>query len=141
MSVEALIRVVGIQHIDGKSDKTELITDGTFETAEDGFLIRYQETAATGMAGTDTTLQVQPEKVTLQRRGTAAGMLMLEHKKRHQCSYATPYGNLMLGVFTQRMQQNLSENGGVLEVSYTLDMGGDMVSQQDLTVTVTPKNS
>ncbi len=137
--MEALIRVVGIQHIDGKSDKTELITDGFFETAENGCCIRYQETAATGMAGTDTTLRVQPNKVTLERRGTAAGMLVLEHKKRHQCSYATPYGSLMLGVFTQRMQQNFSENGGNLEVCYTLDMGGNMVSRQDLTVTVTPK--
>lgn len=134
-----MIRVTGTQHAGGQSDTVELITEGTFDAENGGFAIRYEETAATGLEGTHTTLHVQPEKVMLSRQGNAVGMLVLEHKKRHVCNYATPYGGLMLGVFTDRMEQKLTENGGRLMVSYTLDMGGSMMSRQDLQVTVTPK--
>lgn len=134
--MKVMITVTGTQHVDGQTDTVELTTGGMMKAEDDGFTLCYKETAATGMDGTLTTLRVQPEKVTLERRGTSAGLLVLEHKKRHVCSYATPVGSLMLGVFTDRMEQNLSLGGGTLDVSYTLDVGGSMMSRQDLHITV-----
>lgn len=134
--MKVMITVTGTQHVDGQSDTVELTTGALMRAEDDGFTLCYQETAATGMEGTTTTLRVQPQKVTLERRGTGAGLLILEHKKRHVCSYATPVGNLMLGVFTDRMVQNLALGSGTLDVSYTLDVGGSMMSRQDLHITV-----
>lgn len=134
--MKVMITVTGTQHVDGQSDTVELTTGALMREEADGFTLSYHETAATGMDGTLTTLRVQPEKVTLERRGTSAGLLVLEHKKRHVCSYATPVGSLMLGVFTHRMEQALTLGSGTLDVSYTLDVGGSMMSRQDLHITV-----
>ena len=134
--MKVMITVVGTQHLDGQTDTVELTTDALMREESDGFTLSYRETAATGMEGTLTMLRIQPRKVTLERRGTMAGLLGLEHRKRHVCNYATPMGSLMLGVFTDRMEQKLTLGGGELDVSYTLDVGGRMMSRQDLHITV-----
>lgn len=134
--MKVMITVRGTQHVDGESDTVELTTEAMMREDADGFTLCYRETAATGMEGTLTLLRIQPEKVTMERRGNAAGLLVLELKKRHVCSYATPVGSLMLGVFTDHMEQQLTLGGGKLLVSYTLDVGGRMMSRQDLDITV-----
>lgn len=136
--MKVMITVTGTQHVDGQTDTVELTTGALMREEADGFTLCYKETAATGMEGTLTTLRMQKDMVTLERSGTAAGLLVLEHKKRHVCSYSTPVGNLMLGVFTDRMHQDLQLGSGTLDVSYTLDVGGSMMSRQDLHVTVQP---
>ena len=138
--MEVLISIVGKQEVKGERDRSELLTVGTMTVRPRGVQLFYRESAATGMEGTDTTLTLQPEKVTLSRTGTHAGMLVLEHRRRHLCSYGTPYGDLMLGVFTEKMEQEMTENGGSVRVAYTLDVGGSMLSRQELSVTVRPKN-
>ena len=138
--MEVLISIVGKQEVKGERDRSELLTDGTMTVTPRGVQLFYRESAATGMEGTDTTLTLQPEKMTLSRTGTHAGMLVLEHRRRHLCSYGTPYGDLMLGVFTEKMEQEMTEKGGSVRVAYTLDVGGSMLSRQELSVTVRPKN-
>ncbi len=137
--MDVTISVTGVQHVDGQSDTVELITDGTMTETPAGITLCYDETAATGMAGTSTTLHIEPQKVTLERRGENAGLLVMEYKKRHTCSYMTPMGSMMLGVFTDRMQQDLHAGLGTLELSYTLDVGGSIISRQDLRIAVSKR--
>lgn len=138
--MDVIIAVTSVQHIDGQSDTVELVTDGTMTETPQEITLCYQETEATGMAGTRTTLHIEPQKVTLERSGENAGLLVLEHKKRHSCSYMTPFGSLMLGVFTDKMQQKMDAGLGTLDISYTLDVGGSIASRQDLHIAVSPLN-
>lgn len=134
--MDVKITVVGVQQVDGQTDTTEMTTVGTLETEGDGYIVQYAETAATGLDNTVTTLRITPQMVIMERTGAHAGLLVLELKKRHVCSYATPIGNVMLGVYTESLTERLSETGGVVEVCYTLDVGGNMMSRQKLTVRV-----
>ncbi len=137
--MDVTIKVTGTQQVDGESDTVELITDGTMSENAEETTLCYNETEATGMAGTVTTLHIQPGKVTLERRGANAGLLVLEYNKRHSCSYMTPVGQMMLGVFTDQMQQNLKEGLGTLSLSYTLDVGGRVLSRQLLKIEVSER--
>lgn len=134
--MDVKITVIGVQQIDGQTDTTEMTTMGTLTADGDGYKVRYAESAATGLDNTVTTLNITPQAVIMERTGAHAGLLVLELKKRHSCSYATPVGNVMLGVYTESLTERFSETGGVVEVSYTLDVGGNMMSRQRLTVRV-----
>ena len=68
------------------------------------------------------------KKVTLIRNGEDRTRLVLEKGKRHQCFYNTGFGNMMVGVFTQRIDADLSDDGGQLEVSYSLDINSGLTS-------------
>ena len=53
---EALIKIRGIQRVDGDNDVVELLTTGFFSKGKDGYLISYEESEATGFEGALTTL-------------------------------------------------------------------------------------
>ena len=56
-----MISVRGEQYFDDVDpNATELMTEGTLEQTEDGFLLSYQETELTGMEGTLTTFRIAP---------------------------------------------------------------------------------
>ena len=56
-----MISVRGEQYFDDVDpNATELMTEGTLEQTEDGFLLSYQETELTGMEGTLTTFEIGP---------------------------------------------------------------------------------
>ena len=137
--MDVKITVIGVQEMDGQTDKTEMTTVGTLSEDANGFVLQYAESAATGLNDTVTTLRIQPQMVTMERTGAHTGLLVLEHKKRHLCSYATPIGNVMLGVYTEAVDTQLTRMGGTVKVSYTLDVGGNMMSRQHLTVCVDRK--
>ena len=61
-----MISVRGEQYFDDVDpNATELMTEGTLEQTEDGFLLSYQETELTGMEGTLTTFEIGPRKFCL----------------------------------------------------------------------------
>lgn len=134
--MDVKITVIGVQEVDGRTDTTEMTTIGKLHTDADGYVLQYAESAATGLDNTVTNLRIQPQMVTMERTGAHAGLLVLECKKRHQCDYATPIGNVMLGVYTETVDMQMQDGIGTVKVAYTLDVGGNVMSRQKLTVRV-----
>ena len=59
-TLPVLLSIRGEQYFDGVDpDATELMTEGTMELSEEGLILRYQESALTGMEGTVTTFAVE----------------------------------------------------------------------------------
>ena len=84
-------------------------------------------------------IKVENHMVTISRKGPQRSRLMLERGRRHQCIYGTPAGPLSIGVFTKTLKSTLGEQGGTLEVSYTLDFNTDLVSENRFFITVEKK--
>ena len=69
-------------------EETELMTTGTCEMRDDTLQLSYEDTDATGFAGSTTTIQVANESlVTILRTGTANSNLTLETGRKHFCLY------------------------------------------------------
>ena len=132
-----LISIVGEQILDGESDKVEVLTTGNYLMKKDHCYIGYKEYEENNPNDySDNLIKVENEIVTISRKGSTRSQLMLEKGKRHQCVYQTPMGDLMIGVYTKSMKSTLTEKGGTLEVSYTLDFNTDLVSENRFKVTI-----
>lgn len=132
-----LISIVGEQILDGESDKVEVLTTGNYLMKKDHCYIGYKEYEENNPNDySDNLIKVENEVVTISRKGSTKSQLMLEKGKRHQCVYQTPMGDLMIGVYTKSMKSTLTEKGGTLEVSYTLDFNTDLVSENKFKVTI-----
>ena len=135
--MQALIHIKGTQHIDGQEpDVTELTTRGTLTRTADGWDLCYDETEATGLKGTTTTVHVAKNRIVLERTGANASMLVLEKTRRHHSNYATPYGLIDLGSYANRLEYDLTESGGTLEFAYTLGFNGSINSAHVVHITV-----
>ena len=62
--MDVWISITGIQRVDGESNVAELSTGGTLEREQDGYLLTYDESEATGMAGVRTALHIRDDGVT-----------------------------------------------------------------------------
>ena len=116
-----LLSIRGEQYFDGVDpDATELMTDGTLEVTERGFLLTYQETELTGMEGTTTTFEVQGPTVVLTRSGKVSSRMVFEEGRQHTSLYETPFGELTVDIQTSRLLHNLTERGGLMEIKYSI---------------------
>jgi len=107
-------------------DFIELVSAGTLEQTENGFTISYQESELTGLEGTTTVLQVTEGQVTLLRQGEVNSVMVFEEGRQHVSVYDTPAGSLAVSVNTRRLRTELSNQGGDIEVQYTIDIDSAM---------------
>ncbi|MEE0675726.1 MAG: DUF1934 domain-containing protein [Ruminococcus sp.] len=132
-----LISIIGKQTVDGESDRVEVITTGKFMKKSDRWFIGYKEYSQDEpLSHYDNLIKVDGDIVTISRKGEIRSQLILELNKRHQCIYSTPAGNMTIGVFTRSLVNHLTENGGMLEVNYTLDFNSDMVSENSFRINI-----
>lgn len=141
MDKEYIISIVGIQEIDGEKDKIEVMTTGEYIKKNGHRYIKYKEYDNDNPSiVTDTVVKVENDKkVTIIRYGPHPSRLILEKDVRHQCHYSTVMGDLMMGVYTSKIDHALTDNGGEIKVKYQLDFFADLVSTNEFHITVKEK--
>lgn len=104
--------------------KYEFVAYGEMTEVNGTWYVRYNETAATGMEGTKTTLKWRDDMVTIMRHGT------YQHRQEHRpglsshSTYTTPYFSLPLATDTKSV--NITHDGKKwqLLVTYDIALGG-----------------
>ncbi len=123
MQKNVVISVKGMQKYDNmESDTVELVTEGQLQRENDVYILTYLESEITGMDGTQTTITVQGDQVTLVRAGQFNSQMVFQEGRRHLSMYNTPYGALAIGVNTRHLLVDLNDEGGDLEVDYTIEV-------------------
>ena len=138
-----LISVTGIQEVDGEKDQIELTTVGSYMINSRGnTYIGYKEYDEDDPSITSNNMvKVESDdKVTIIRNGGQQTRLILEKGKRHQCHYRTIMGDLMIGVFTDTIKNELNDKGGKLHVSYELDFNNEFISKNEFYIDVKEKD-
>lgn len=137
MQEDYLINIQGTMEQAGDVDTVSLITRGSFVQRGGKYFISYKETEATGYEGNVTTVKVENEsKVSMLRFGTAPSQLIIERGRRHVCHYESGFGSVSLGVAADEIHNNLTEAGGEITFSYTLDSGEAQISRNEVKITV-----
>ena len=132
----AVITITGTQIVDDESSVIEMMTRGKFECRDDIYYAVYDETEATGFEGCTTTLEISGDKVTMTRKGRLNSQIVAEKNKRNLCYYQTEYGDMLVGVSTNRMDSKLSPNGGEVDFSYSMDVNTVLASEHRVIISV-----
>ncbi len=136
-----LINIEGTMQQQGDTDTVRLLTRGSFVRKDGNYFISYKETEATGYDGNITTVKVEPSgKVSMLRFGSMPSQLVIEPGRRHVCHYDSAYGVLSLGVAADEIDNKLTDGGGNLTFSYTLDSGDAQISRNEVKITVQQAN-
>ena len=123
MEKEVVISIKGMQKYEGTPpDAMELVTKGSLTREGESYTLSYQESELTGLEGTLTTIQVDGEQVTLMRIGEFNSQLVFQEGRRHLSVYNTPYGAMSVGVHTRHLLTQLSDQGGDIEVDYSIEV-------------------
>jgi uncharacterized beta-barrel protein YwiB (DUF1934 family) len=136
-----IITIDNTQYNENGKDHFTLSTVGDYSKDGETRIIRYRDSTATGFEGSETTLHVTSGMVTMIRTGEYASSLILEKGRRHTCHYGTPVGDLPLGINTTKLENGLTDSGGTLDFSYSLDLNANLFAATELKITVREKNT
>ena len=137
MEKEVIISIKGMQKYENaEPDTIELVTGGRLERDGESFTLSYQESAVTGMDGTLTTFQIEPERVTLLRVGEYTSQMVFQEGRRHMSMYNTPYGAMTIGVNTRHLLSELTDRGGEIEIDYAIEIDHSVAGRNTFQINV-----
>lgn len=118
-----IISVKSKQNSGNHSDDTiELVTSGYYCSSDGKTTVSYMESELTGLEGTKTTFEIEPNTVTLTRSGTVNSQMVFEEGKHYFFLYDTPFGSTTMGVRTKSLRALFGEHGGNMDICYTVDL-------------------
>ena len=132
MKTPVILSIRGRQSYDGQEpDIIELVTDGSMEFRDGGWDISYEETELTGLAGVTTTFRVEPNKIILTRSGALRSQMFFEKGVRHDSLYQMPFGTLMLTVCAESIFFDITPEGGMIDLVYSIAIEHDQAGMVD----------
>ena len=142
MIKDVIIEIKTEQSLDGQSDSIEFSTDGRFGIKDGSYFLSYDESGLLDIEGEiKTTLYVKPDNtVVLQRKGSYNGKMIIEKGVRTNCFYSTPVGNILLGIFGEKVLSNLNEDGGNIALTYLIDDDAKLISRNKVNISVREVN-
>jgi uncharacterized beta-barrel protein YwiB (DUF1934 family) len=135
MNKNVIMKILGEQTENGKTNRLELITEGRYYDRDGALCLEYQESEISGMEGVTTTISVQGKMVSLIRRGQANSHMVFEPGKKCIHQYDTPMGTMEMGIYPLRVDVDLGEEEGRVGLSYQLDIDGRFTSSNSISVT------
>ncbi len=132
-----LIKIVGKQEVEGETDVIEVETTASYEQKDGVKYISYTEYIEDedGQSEKETLVKIDSDTlVTIIRTGEFQSQLMLELDRQHQCYYSTPFGEMLIKVYTGAMEIELDEDGGHVRVQYSLNFNSDFGSENEFLI-------
>ncbi len=138
MKEKWILMLKSIQHDGSEVSETELNTESEFYREDNGDLVLdYDESETTGMEGSHMQLRISPENmVSVIRTGTFQTHLVVQPGVKHFCHYATPFGDIAVGITAKWVRSTLTEQGGHLEMRYIVDTNSTLLSDNEIILDV-----
>lgn len=97
---------------------------GRAERRGGALLLSYEEPPELGMGRVTTALALHDGFAVLTRSGAVRSELRFEPGSPHSSVYETPHGSFPAELTTHTLRARLGARGGVVELRYTLRLGG-----------------
>lgn len=136
---KVIITIRGTQ--DGEENGAiEFMTEGVLRRSDGDFVISYNDTQILGDSdknGVKTRLTAHGnDKVIIERGGGVSSRLVIEKGVRTGCLYSVPQGDLTLGVYGKSIENGMTEDGGKISMTYTIDANLQHLSENTIEITV-----
>ncbi len=133
---KVFITIKGTGDAGGAPDVVEFSSEGSMDWQCDKTVLCYKEGEGIGVDDVLTTLTITPESVVMERSGGLNSRLEIIPQRRSSTIYATAIGEMQIGVYGEAIQNSIKENGGRLQMKYTLDQNLQVVSRNTIEITV-----
>ncbi len=118
-----LICVRGTQQYSGQEpDVVELTTTGCLYREGEKLILCYEESELTGLEGTVTRFEIEPERVVLSREGSLNSRMEFQVGLVNRSLYDAGTGGLLLTICTIKLENHMEDSGGFLRVRYTVEL-------------------
>lgn len=137
MKENVRIRISGTQESLG-DDSIEMITTGEYKEKDGKIYLSYWDRMLEEDKAIKTLIKTDGKLVSIIRYGDRKNHLLFESGISHISPYETPFGNLEMTSYTDKIELTPLEGGFDLKVDYQLEINKSGVGRNQLHVTATP---
>lgn len=142
MTKEVLVSICGMQ-FDGSAENEplELITSADYYKKNGKHYIIYDEVIEGFTETTKNIIKLGDGFLDITKRGTSNVHMMFEKNKKNVTYYYTPYGSLLIGINTTRLEVTETEQDIHVEVDYALEVNYEHIADCKIQMNVKSKNA
>ncbi|MCR5692087.1 MAG: DUF1934 domain-containing protein [Eubacterium sp.] len=141
MREEVKIRIHGMHNMDeGDAEPIEILTMGE-KYEEDGFLcVEYEEAIDETESGVvevgNNLLKIKDDQVEIIKDGQIASHMVFVPGQTTVTYYSTPFGEMEVGIHTDKISKTPNDRGFDLQINYNLEMNQAFVSYCQVNVSI-----
>lgn len=140
MKSDVLITIVGKQSDGIQQDSIETIQGGLYRHVGDSDIVSYEEIIADEQtaetASTRNLLKIQPDFVTLTKRGLVHTKMEFAVGQPFHGFYQMPYGVFDMVIQTKKITLQKEEDKIKLYIQYRLELNGEFLSDSELDIRI-----
>ncbi|MCM1467463.1 MAG: DUF1934 domain-containing protein [Alistipes sp.] len=139
MTNDVIVTVRGIQIGLETQDDIEVISPGKYYERNNKRYIRYEEQQE-DMSGTVINIiKIGPEGVEIVKKGLVGAQMVFREKEKINTCYETPYGIMMITIYTDHVQYTVNEDRIEVNLAYNIEMNGEALSDAKVYIKVEPR--
>ena len=123
MNKDVWVSVAGLQFTGAsEGEKVEIITPGSYCKKRDHHYVTYDEIVEGSDEVTKNIVKFDADMLTITKRGFTNALMVFEENKRNMTNYVTPYGTLLVGIDTDKVDIRESDDVINIDIDYALDI-------------------
>lgn len=143
MNKKVLVSISGLQTEIGDDEAVEVISPGEYHERDGRHYILYEEMHEEGERENGISknlLKISPDYIELTKKGYANVNMIFEKDKKTMTYYQTPFGNLLIGLYTTNISVVEEKEEMIATIDYSLDINYDYVSDCNIKIKVSNRN-
>lgn len=141
MTRDVLISIRGAQIQEADQEQVELITTGDYFLKNGKHYILYEEVPEGSEEIIKNTIKVLPDSMNITKRGAISTNMSFEKNQKNMTRYATPFGDMMVGIHTNEILVEEEEELLQITVDYSLDINYEHVAECNIVLSVRPREN
>lgn len=140
MTKEVLIKISGLQKMTEDEDEIEIIVSGEYFFKNGKHYLIYEEMMEGFEGSVRNTVKISRDQVDIRKNGIANTHMVFEQDTKNLTCYATPMGEMAIGIETKDIEVEEKEDQLKVTIAYGLEINYEHISDCNLTMDVSSKN-
>ena len=143
MTQEVLLTLQGLQfdQREEDADKIEMVTVGDYYKKNGKHYVIYEEVTEGFSQPTKNRLKFSEDILELSRNGLVNMHMVFQENKKNLTNYNTPFGQILIGIDTKKIQIHEQKDNIVVDVDYSLDINYEFLSDCHIKIDISSKEN
>ena len=143
MTQEVLLTLKGLQfdQREADADKIEMVVVGDYYKRNGKHYVIYEEMMEGFAQATKNRMKFSEHMFEISRSGLVNVHMVFQENKKNLTNYNTPFGQILVGIDTKKIQITEQEDRIVVDVDYALDINYEFLSDCHITVNIASKQN
>ena len=141
MTKDVLVTIAGLQFEIDSEEPIEVITAGQYFLKNDKHYVLYEEILEDMNEVCKNRIKIGKEQVEILKTGASNVHMVFEKGKKNLTYYNTPFGNLLIGIDTTKIEFKEDSEMLELKINYSLEVNYSHVSDCSIIIKVASKKT